>query len=318
MKRKDELYQKYRPSTFKAMIGQEAAIKSLQCKIDKDKVPHALLFSGPSGVGKTTAARIVAASVGSDKDDVREINAASSRGIDEIRNIEKAMKQYSLSGGTKTWIIDEAHKLTSDAMNAILKPLEEPPDDCYFILASSIPNKLLKTIISRCTEVKFKAFTPVEIRTLVTRIATKEGKEVSDDVLTKIVELAEGNGRKAIVLLEQTIDEEDEAEQLKLLMATESEEIGIQICRRLMDFKLPPKVKWAKLNPLLWKVDQYADAEEIRRSVLGYARKVMLGDTQMGGRAARCKLIITVFRDHFFDCGPAGLCDACYEVCNEK
>ena len=165
------LYRKYRPQTFKDLIGQENIVKALSNAINLNKISHAYLLCGPRGTGKTTTARIIAKSLNcgecpSCKDianstpiDVIEIDAASNRKVEDARNILEKIQFVPVNGRYKIYIIDEVHMLTTEAFNTLLKTLEEPPENVIFILATTEPHKVLDTIISRCQRFDFRRIT---------------------------------------------------------------------------------------------------------------------------------------------------------------
>jgi DNA polymerase-3 subunit gamma/tau len=139
-----ELYLKHRPSLFKQVIGQDDAVNVLQQLLKGDRFPHALLLSGPSGCGKTTLARICRDKLECTGADFQELNGADTRGIDTIREIRSHLNLRPMHGKCRIWYIDEAHKLSNDAQNALLKMLEDTPTTAYFMLATTEPNKLIK------------------------------------------------------------------------------------------------------------------------------------------------------------------------------
>jgi DNA polymerase-3 subunit gamma/tau len=299
----DELYKKYRPKTFKAMIGQKKATQTLQNFVTGKKVPHTVLFTGPSGVGKTTLARIMADKLGCSKIDLKELNAASARGIDDMRSVVMNMTLAPVAGKVRVWIIDECQKLTTDAQSSILKMLEDTPKHVYFFLCTTDPHKLLKTIRTRSTEIVLDRMTDADIRQLIADVSKKERKGVHEDTIDKIVELADGSARKALVLLGQVIDVEDPKKQLEGLQIPDFEVQVIELCRIIGN----PKSNFKDAAKFLSKFQ--GDAEEIRRAVLGYMNKILLnkGDA----RSWKC---IDCLRQHTFDSGRPGLHASIYEI----
>lgn len=299
-----ELYKKHRPARFKDVIGQPEAVGVLSKAFANGGCPHTLLFTGPSGCGKTTLARIVKDKLACGDYDFCELNAASSRGIDTVRDIENAVRLRPLSGPVRVWIIDECHQLMDQAQQAFLKLLEDTPDHVYFLLATTDPQKLLKTIRTRATEIACKPVAAVELERLVKDVAAKEDKEVTNDVVTKIVQCADGSARKALVLLGAVIDLDDEDAQLAYLKNSDDEDVpGFELVKALMPFKGPPR--WADVAKVLNKLSD-EEPEGLRQLLLACARKAILGDHP--GRAALAYQVVQEFRDPMY--GGKAACQA--------
>lgn len=199
------LYRKYRPQTFDEVVGQEQIVTLLRNTITQKKIGHAYLFCGGRGTGKTTVARIFARDIGCNPEDIIEIDAASNRGIDEIRELREAVRTAPFSSPYKVYIVDEAHMLTKEAANALLKTLEEPPSHVIFILATTDPDKLPETIVSRCQKVVFKQ---PDIETLTKRliyVAQQEGTELDKESAVIIADNGRGSYRDALGFLEQIL-----------------------------------------------------------------------------------------------------------------
>lgn len=199
------LYRKYRPQTFSDVIGQEQLVSLLETTIKEKKVSHAYLFCGGRGTGKTTVARIFADLIGCNPEDIIEIDAASNRGIDEIRELREAVRTAPFSSPYKVYIVDEAHMLTKEAANALLKTLEEPPSHVIFILATTDPEKLPPTIVSRCQKIVFKQPSVEVLARHLVAIAEKEGKKLSESSAELIAKHGKGSYRDALGVLEQII-----------------------------------------------------------------------------------------------------------------
>ncbi len=216
------LYRKYRPQKFSDIIGQEHVVKTLQGALESGRVGHAYLFTGSRGTGKTSLARIFAKTLNCAKRkinepcndchfclaanqgnllDLIEIDAASNRGIDEIRNLKDSALVAAPSGGYKVFIIDEVHMLTKDAFNALLKILEEPPKHVVFILATTEPHKILPTVLSRVQRFDFKRLNQNQISGKLKIVARKEGIKIDDDAVKTIAMSADGALRDAEVSL---------------------------------------------------------------------------------------------------------------------
>lgn len=199
------LYRKYRPQSFSDVVGQEQAVELLTNAIKQKKISHAYLFCGGRGTGKTTVARIVAREIGCNDEDIIEIDAASNRGIDEIRELREAVRTAPFSSPYKVYIIDEAHMLTKEAANALLKTLEEPPRHVVFILATTDPEKLPQTIVSRCQKVVFKNPSHDVLSSRLIHVAKKEGFDIQELTAQFIAVHGKGSYRDALGVLEQVL-----------------------------------------------------------------------------------------------------------------
>lgn len=200
------LYRKYRPSSFSEVIGQKQVTGVLELAIKQGNLVHAYLFAGPRGTGKTSVARIFARAIGTSDNDLIEIDAASNRGIDEIRALREAVRTLPFESRYKVYIIDEVHMLTKDAFNALLKTLEEPPAHVIFILATTEQHKVIETIISRCQTYVFKKPTIEILKKVAKDIAQQEGFIIPDDVADLLAFMGDGSFRDTIGILQKIID----------------------------------------------------------------------------------------------------------------
>lgn len=199
------LYRKYRPKKFTEVLGQDHVVNVLQNAVKLKRISHAYLFAGPRGSGKTSVARILASEAGASANDIIEIDAASNRGIDEIRALREAVRLSPLESPYKVYIIDEVHMLTKDAFNALLKTLEEPPAHAIFILATTELDKVPGTIISRCQSFQFRKLPESIIQKSIIDIAKKEGFTIDDESAGLVALLSDGSFRDAQSLLDQII-----------------------------------------------------------------------------------------------------------------
>ena len=222
------IYQRARPRRFDEVVGQEHVKDVLLAALRLGRVGHAYLFSGPRGVGKTTTARLLAMAVNCDAEaaerpcgacescllvqrgdhpDVIELDAASNNSVDDVRDLREKVRLASLRGGRRVWVLDEAHMLSRAAANALLKTLEEPPPGLVFVLATTEPDKLPPTVLSRCQHFRFRRLSVEQIGSKLTRLAAEAGVEADDDALALVARAADGAMRDAESLLERLLVE---------------------------------------------------------------------------------------------------------------
>lgn len=219
------LYRKYRPTNFDEVVGQTHIIQTLKNAIVQNRIAHAYLFCGPRGTGKTSIAKIFAKTLNCTNSqdapcgvcenckmaangshpDIIEIDAASNNGVDEVRNLIDKVKYAPMQGKFKIYIIDEVHMMTSGAFNALLKTIEEPPAHVIFIFATTEPNKVLPTIISRCQRFDFNKVSMHDIKYRLSVVCKNEGIEIDENGLTLIAQLADGGMRDALSILDQCV-----------------------------------------------------------------------------------------------------------------
>lgn len=191
---------KYRPTTFEDMVGQRYAAAILKRMVETERVPAGLLFSGPSGVGKTTAARILAHAL--DAGDIIEVDAASNGGVAEVRKLLDTVR-YSLGGAYRIVILDEAQSITKQGFEALLKTLEEPPENTIFVLCSTEPYKIPESIKSRLIEFEFRAITSGDVASRLAVIAVREEIKVERALVLHLANRADGNLRTAVQELDK-------------------------------------------------------------------------------------------------------------------
>lgn len=290
------LYQKYRPKKFSDIVGQENVKKSLQNALTLKVLSHAYLFSGPRGTGKTSLARIFAKTVNCTKlskdgeacgkcescriiqddktFDVIEIDAASNRGIDEIRALREQVRLAPSQLHYKVYIIDEVHMLTKEASNALLKTLEEPPERVIFILATTEPQKILPTIISRCQHFVFNLLDNTQLTDAILDIAKKEGVNLEKEGATIIAKRGQGSMRDSISILESVLyrqDKEVTAAEVQKILGV----VGPDAAGDFVDFIIKQDAKGliSFLNDLYYKGVNFL---EFCKDLIEYFRSLTL------------------------------------------
>jgi len=294
------LYRKYRPQNFSEIIGQEHVVKTLTNAISSETIAHAYLFAGPKGTGKTTIARLLAKAVNCENRkkgefepcnkcsscdeivrgramDLIEIDAASHRGIDDIRELKEGIKFSPTKSKYKVFIIDESHQLTKEAANALLKTLEEPPAHAIFVLATTEIHKMISTIISRCQRFDFRKSTLPEIIKRLLILSKKEGIKVGESALELIALNASGAMRDAEGLLNQVAilyegsKNEIKAEDIKDLLGL----VETEMVSKFTGF-LSEKKTFEAINYLNEVNEKGLDLEEFSKSLINYLRKGLI------------------------------------------
>ncbi len=312
------LYRKYRPTSFASdeLVGQEHIVNTLRNAIALDRISHAYLFCGPRGTGKTTTARLLAKAVNClDPDphnrpcnacdacrainqgasiDVIEIDAASNRGIDDIRDLRERVKYAPTQLKTKFYIIDEAHQITGAAANAFLKTLEEPPAHTRFVLATTDPEELLSTIVSRCQRFDFRRIGLDAMLPALRRVADLEGIEIDDDALPVIARQATGSMRDALGMLDQvamyrdaetTGDQPISAQTVRAVLGVSRNERVEALARALAE-----RDPASGLREISAAVEAGDDIRQLGRQLLTYLRLLLLeraGGTSDADETAR-------------------------------
>ncbi len=298
-----ELYRKHRPKSLDEIIGQDTTVNTLEGMAKNDSIPHAILITGPSGCGKTTLARIIRRLLRCNRFDFIE---DAPRKVEDVRLIGRRIGQAPLKGKCRIWLIDESHKLTSDSQEEFLKMLEDTPNHVYFILTTTDPQKLKITLKNRCTEFVVKSLRDDDIEKVIVGICEKEGTNITNKVMSKIVENSGGSARKALVYLNQVINLSSERDMLNAIVTATAETQAFAIVRALL---YKTGTKWREMAKIL-KETEGEEPEQIRWLILACAKTEMLKGGKLTGRAF---IVIDAFRDNFYDSKMAGLAAACWE-----
>lgn len=301
------LHLDYRPKSLDELVGNKAvkdSLKTIFAIARKDR-PHSYLLTGPAGCGKTTVGRIIKNMLGCSDYDFLELNSANSRGIDTIREITVNCHYSPIDGLVKVYLLDECHQFSGAAAEALLKILEDTPSHVYFILCTTEPEKLKKTIHTRCSTYMVSSLSDKETRFLLQSVLDSEKvTDFSEKVLDEIVKVAEGCPRQALVILDQVIDILDDDEAIKAVSTIKFEEAEvIDICRGLYQ-----KESWETMRHKVKLVTQNIEPEKIRYAILGYMTTILLSKK----RDDRASEIIDMMSENTFYSGKAGLINNIY------
>ncbi|HEV3245080.1 MAG TPA: DNA polymerase III subunit gamma/tau [Candidatus Paceibacterota bacterium] len=273
--RQATLYRQYRPRSFAEVRGQGQVTETLEKAIKNGKVAHAYLFSGSRGTGKTSVARILAKALGVSDKDLYEIDAASNTGVDNIRELREGVQTAPFDSPYKFYIIDEAHMLSRQAWNALLKTLEEPPAHVIFVLATTERDKVPETIQSRCEVYTFKQPTREVLTQAVNDVAKKEGYSLERSAAELIALLAEGSFRDALSILQKVLAVSND----KKIDVAEVEEVSGaprgELIRQLLSGIAKKDAKLA-LGAIRKAVEQNLDARTLAKLLIHRMRVVLL------------------------------------------
>jgi len=302
------LYQQTRPSTLDEFVGSKDTIKALANAIESENHAHVYLMQGPSGCGKTTLARILAKDFGAAVHNIIEKNAASDRGIDMARDLQKYATLGPIGGGSRAIILDECHRLTKDASSALLKVLEDVPDFQYYFLCTTEPQTLLKTIRTRCEKVTVSLLDDDDMYDCIVNAAERANiHEPPEEVLDAIVESAKGCPREALVLLEK----QDGLDEDQALSAVKSHETITRTTKALCQ-ALVKGDTWTKVMATYAKLED-KDVEGTRRVVLGYLSACLKG-AKKKSEMEKFANMLEELTEHTYDAGEPKLMAMLYRA----
>lgn len=293
------LYKKYRPKSFRQIIGMKEVVKTLQKHTTAENPNRFLLFTGPSGTGKTTLARILAGEIGATELSIMERNSADHNGIDSVREIIKKSQTPSLDGAPMVWIIDEAHRITTAAQEAYLKVTEDIPENVWFIFCTTEKNKLIKALTTRPMVIKTRNLKDEELTRLLNKVAAKEDIAI-EKALPLILSNSGGSPRMALNHLEAFQSSGD----LKSIQAVSDESAElIELARSVLK-----NSDWTVIAAMLKKLEKDGhEAETVRRVIAGYMKAVLLN----GKYNKKHAFLLECFHAPVYDTGWNGLILCC-------
>lgn len=262
---------KYRPKDFDDVVGHSAVVKSLKTII-QNKSGHSFIFTGPSGVGKTTLARILAGAVGCSSQNLMEIDAATHTGVDAMRDITERI-QFKAIGDSpiRAVVIDEAHALSKAAWQSLLKSIEEPPSHVYWIFCTTESGKIPKTIVTRCKCFDLKPVKHDDLMDLLVSVVELEGLKFSDSDLALLAREADGSPRQALSFLSICSSCSSRTEMIELIRSASESDVVIEFCRELVKGKM----SWTTASDYVVRMGS-SNPESIRSTVCAYLAKVVL------------------------------------------
>jgi len=298
------LYIKYRPQSFDKVYGNEEVVSSLSKLVKKKEIPQVILFTGPTGCGKTTIARILAKELKAENS-LTEMDSAQFTGIDVIRDIRKKSRYIPIGGGAKVFIMDEVHQISSAAQEGFLKELEDTPKNVYYFLCTTNPEKLRPTLKGRCIQYQLDLLSNEDMKSLLEYVVKKENDELDKKVYKSIVSNAKGHPRNALNILQQVLSV-SKKKRLKIAENYEVEESeSILLCRSLLN-----QEGYDAAQKIL-KGLQNQNPESIRRHVLGYCQSILLGNDWKGSHQ-KAAIILEEFSEPTYDMGFVQIIRACF------
>lgn len=306
------IHTKYRPKSLDEVFGNKHIKECLRSYFETDNRPHAFLFHGQSGTGKTTLARIIGNMAGCNYEDIVEYNIADDRGIDTGREIVQIAKHKPLFGKARMYILDEFHQASTHLQQSLLKILEEPPPHVYFAICTTEPGKIIQTIRGqRCVEFEVQPLTHKQSLKLLNYVVKKENaRHITESTIAHIADISGGIPRKMLIFLGKAIAMKDQESVAKLLKVDQDVEVqAIELCRSLIKGE-----SWSKIREIITVLTKQKGTntpEDIRRMVLGYVNSIALNSNDIDPRT---QLIFECFKEPFYNTGKVGLTFACLYV----
>lgn len=298
------LYHRYRPDKLDKVYGNKEVVESLQKSVKDKKIPQVILFSGPTGTGKTTTARILANELNA-IESLTEMDSAQFTGVDVIRDIRSKSRFIPIGGGVKVFIMDEVHQLTSAAQEAFLKELEDTPKHVYYFLCTTNPEKLKPTLVGRCIHYTLQTLSKDDMLSLLEYVVESENEKLDKEVYKVILKSSKGHPRNALNILQQVLSVPNK-KRLKIAENYETEEsTSIELCRSLLN-----QEGWGAAQEIL-KGLKDQNAETIRRHVIGYCQSVLLGKDYKGSHL-KAASILEEFSTTTYDMGFAQIVLSCF------
>jgi DNA polymerase III subunit gamma/tau len=291
----EPLIVKYRPSVFDEVVGHDDAMRALQRAMKGDSHPHAYLLTGPKGTGKTTIGRLIATSFDAD---LIEIDAASHSKVEEMRQLVEEGQHMSLAGtGIKMFLIDECHRLSRNAFDALLKTLEEPPPHLYLALCTTEANKVPETIVSRCYPIQLRPLKQQDMDVLLDAIAGAEGWNVVPDVMAAVIQAAEGSPRQALTMLQSVHDATSRDEVRRIVSLIDAGEPLIALLQLL----LRGKCTWTQAKDYLSKIEDDAIDDAVIHAGRYICGAMLRSDKELDAQRAWTLLEALTFPATSFD-----------------
>ena len=306
-----ELYRKYRPKSFSEVVGQPEVVGIMKGWVRTNSVPHAIMLEGPSGCGKTTLARILANELGAvGMLNYSEINVAEERGVGMVADLGEDVN-HNITGKNRVWVLDEVQGLLKPAQQSLLKKLEEAPEYAYFILCTTNTEKLLPTVLNRCSRLSLRLLDATAIKKMLSSVLDKENRnDVPDRVIEAIAVHCGGSGRQAMVKLEQCLTTSNPDNMMRAV--SESAEGYEATIHDLCAILTNNKSEWKAIASILLNLKE--EPETIRRSLLNWFMSALLKGWARSVTNDALAQSIKILELATYDSGKAGLVREVYEV----